>query len=112
MSVKAVEQEFNRAYELYHEMKSDIVDIEKEVQEGIVSPEFLDRLKEQIAPIKQNYEWWSYVMFLLHEPQRKSKRAQYRKQKEKFLSQLDVANSPQARHEKCEEALSGLKELK
>ena len=112
MSVKALEAEFDRVYEQYHEMIQDIKDIELEVQKGIVEPEFLDRLKEQIKPIKQNYEWWSWVMFTLHEPQRKSKRQAYRERNKKLISTLSKSSTPNARLHQGQKALDSLKEMK
>ena len=64
MSKKAVENYYNEITAQYKEMLNDIKDIEKDVMEGITSPELLDTLRSNIAPIKQNWERWSYMMFL------------------------------------------------
>lgn len=93
MSVKHVEEYYNQICRQYQEMLDDIKDLEKECTEGIVEPERIDRLKEQIAPIKNNYERWSYMMFLLHQPNRKSKVKRYQKQNEKLLRSLSKDNS-------------------
>ena len=93
MSIKHVEEYYNQICRQYQEMLDDIKDLEKECTEGIVEPERIDRLKEQIAPIKNNYERWSYMMFLLHQPNRKSKVKRYQKQNEKLLKSLSKANS-------------------
>ena len=93
MSIKHVEEYYNQICRQYQEMLDDIKDLEKECTEGIVEPERIDRLKEQIAPIKNNYERWSYMMFLLHQPNRKSKVKRYQKQNEKLLKSLSKDNS-------------------
>ena len=93
MSIKHVEEYYNQICRQYQEMLDDIKDLEKECTEGIVEPERIDRLKEQIAPIKNNYERWSYMMFLLHQPNRKSKVKRYQKQNEKLLKSLSKENS-------------------
>lgn len=95
MSVKSLEQHYNNVVAQYQEMLNDIKDMEKELAEGLVSPDFIDNLKANIAPIKQNYEWWSYVMFLLHEPQRKEKKEKYRKIMKKFMNKLDPGEDPE-----------------
>ena len=95
MSVKSLEQHYNDVVAQYQEMLNDIKDMEKELAEGLVSPDFIDNLKANIAPIKQNYEWWSYVMYLLHEPQRVAKREKYRKVMKKFKDKLDPAEAPE-----------------
>ena len=68
MSKKAVDKYFEQICEQYHEMLENIHDLEKECANGIVEPERVERLKSQIEPLKQNYERWSYMMFLLNQP--------------------------------------------
>ena len=60
MSVKSLENHYNQVVAQYQEMLADLKDMEKELAEGLVSPDFIDNLKANIAPIKQNYEWWTY----------------------------------------------------
>lgn len=93
MSIKHVEEYYNQICKQYQEMLQDIQDIEKECAEGIVEPERIDRLKDQIAPIKINYERWSYIMFLLHQPNRTSKIKKYQKQNARLLENLSKENS-------------------
>lgn len=105
MAVKHVEEYYKQICDQYKEMIQDIKDLEKEAEEGLVEPERIDRLNEQVAPIKQNYERWSYMLFLLHQPARKSKEVIYKRQKKKFLENLDVSNSLEAVIEENNEAL-------
>ena len=107
MSIKHVEEYYNQICRQYQEMLDDIKDLEKECTEGIVEPERIDRLKEQIAPIKNNYERWSYMMFLLHQPNRKSKVKRYQKQNEKLLKSLSEENSLDAVLEENNHAIKG-----
>lgn len=93
MSKKDVDKYYNTITEQYHEMLQDIKDFEKEASEGIVEPERVERLKEQIAPIKQNWERWTYMMFLLNQPERKSKHKGYQERNKKLLSTLSSNNS-------------------
>lgn len=112
MSVKRLEKEYNAIVDQYHEMLENLKDLEKELNDGLVTPEFIDNLKKQIEPIKNNYEQWSYIMFILHEPQRKSKREKYRKTIAAKLKNLDSKNSPEARLAAGKAALNELKEIK
>lgn len=93
MSVKAVRRYYDQITSQYQEMLENIKDLEQEAAEGIVEPERIERLKEQIAPIKQNYERWSYMMFLLNEPNRKKKQSCYARQNKKRLEKLSSENS-------------------
>ena len=94
MSVKSLKQHYEQVVAQYTEMLNDLKDMENELAEGLVSPDFIDNLKANIAPIKHNYEWWSYVMFLLHEPQRDAKREKYRKIMKNFKDKLDPREDP------------------
>jgi hypothetical protein len=93
MSVKAVNKYYNQICDQYQEMLENIKDLEKEAYEGLVEPERVERLKEQVAPIKQNYERWAYMMYLLHQPNRKEKQAGFAKRNKKLLASLSKSNS-------------------
>lgn len=93
MSVKHVESYYKQICEQYKEMLEDIHDLEQESEKGLIEPERVDKLKEQIAPIKQNYERWCYMMFLLHTPNNKKKVKKYCRQNKKLCDALDKQNS-------------------
>ena len=105
MSVKAVRNYYNQICEQYREMLQDIHDLEIEASQGMVEPERIERLKDQVAPIKSNYERWSYMIFLLNQPSRKSKHKRYRGQNSKLLRSLSNENSLDAVLKENEEAL-------
>ena len=96
MSVKAVNEAYAQICEQYSEMLENIHDLEKEAIEGIVEPERVERMREQIEPIKQNYERWAYIMYLLHQPERKSKHTRYANQNRALLKKLSKDNSIEA----------------
>lgn len=110
MSVKAVRRYYNQICDQYHEMLENIHDLEVEAAQGMVEPERIERLKEQVAPIKQNYERWSYMMFLLNQPERKEKQSRYKSQNRKLLSSLSKNNSLDAILEENSEALNHIGE--
>lgn len=93
MSVKAVKKYYDQICDQYFEMVQDIRDFEEEAEKGLIEPERVERLREQIEPIKNNYERWAYMMFLLNQPQRKSKQKKYEQQNRKLLNSLDKNNS-------------------
>lgn len=109
MSVKAVNEAYAQICEQYAEMLENIKDLEKEAVEGIVEPERVDRLREQIEPIKQNYERWAYIMYLLHQPTRKSKHDDYAQRNKKLLKSLSAKNSIQATMSENREALDRMR---
>jgi DNA repair exonuclease SbcCD ATPase subunit len=110
MAVKAVKKYYDQMCEQYHEMMENIKDLEQECQSGLVEPERIERLKEQVAPLKQNYERWAYIMFLLNEPQRKSKQPKYRKTNQKLINTLSKSNTVEATIHENEAVLKSFKE--
>lgn len=96
MSVKAVRDYYNQICDQYFEMVQDIRDFEQEAAKGLIEPERVERLKAQIEPIKNNYERWAYMMFLLNQPQKKSKQKKYEQQNKKLLNSLNKNNSLEA----------------
>ena len=105
MSVKHVKKYYNQICDQYQEMLNDLKDLEKDLSEGIVAPELLDRVKQQIEPIKINYERWAYMMFLLNQPERKAKVKRYERQNKKLLSSLNKNNSLEAVISENEDAI-------
>lgn len=109
MSKKAVDNYYKEITDQYHEMLQDIKDIEKDVMEGLTSPDLLETLKANIAPIKQNWERWTYMMFLLNQPERKSKIPRYKQTNKKLLANLSSSNSIEATIEENKNALERIK---
>lgn len=105
MSLKDVNRYYKQICAQYNEMVDDIKELEQEAAQGLIEPERIDRLRDQVAPIKMNYERWAYMMFLLNQPTRKSKQSKYKRQNEKILKPLAASNSIQAVIEENEEAL-------
>lgn len=110
MSKKHVEQYYKTITDQYNEMISDIRDFEKEVANGLIEPERVERLKEQIRPLKENWERWSYMMFLLNQPQNKRKKKKYEKIAIKQISNLSPSNSIEATIEENKEVLKRIGE--
>lgn len=79
MSVKDVKIYFDKIVDDYHEMITAIKDMEEEVSNGLVEPERLENMKNIVNPLMLNYERWSYMMYLLNKPNRKSKEKRYEK---------------------------------
>ena len=89
MAVKDVVEYYNQVANQYTLLIEDLKDFEKECQEGIVEPEKLDQIKDNIQPLINNYNTLSYIMFLLNQPTRKEKIPKYKKQNKKFLENIE-----------------------
>ena len=96
MAYKHIKEYYDKICEQYLEMKDEIRDFEIEAQNNIMEPERLDMIKEQIKPLMDNYERWSYMMYLLYLPVKKSKQKSYQERNKKFINNLNKNNSLQS----------------
>ena len=93
MSRKDVDSYYAKICDQYYELKQNLRDFEEEARNGMFPPERIEEIKKQIMPLKDNYERWSYMMFLLNQPTKKEKQTRYKNQHKRFLDTLDKKNS-------------------
>lgn len=112
MAVKHVKQYYEEISNQYHEMLDTLKDFEKEASEGLVEPERIEQIKQTIKPLKDNYERWSYMMFLLNRPNRNSKVNKWQKLQNQINKNknFDSKNTLEAVTQENEETLQKLKE--
>lgn len=96
MSIKHVNKYYDQICSQYQEMLDNLKDLSAEAEQGFIEPERVTRLEQQIAPIKENYERWAYMMFLLRQPNREAKIPRYKQQNKKLLANLSKANTVEA----------------
>lgn len=89
MSVKDIKLYYEEVCQQRAEMLAELKDFEKECEKGLIEPERLDRIKETIQPLLNNYQTLSYIMFLLNKPIKKERQEKYKKQNKKLLKQID-----------------------
>ena len=69
---------------IYLRMVATAKKVDEDLRSGLITREERDRLSEALAPsigqIRDNYERLSYIMLLLNEPKRKSKKKAYARQ--------------------------------
>ena len=92
MAVKHIIKYYNQICDQYQQMINEIKDFEEEAKKGLIEPERLDKIKEDIAPMKDNYQRWSYMMYLLNLPIRADKESKYKKQNKKLLASIEEKN--------------------
>lgn len=112
MSKKDVEKHYKKILEQYAELKQNLLDFSEEAKKGLFSPEKMDEIKANIRPLMDNYERWSYMMFLLNQPAKKEKREKYKKQNKKFLQSLDERNSIESTLQAGKEVLHDMQSKK
>ena len=92
MALKHVFKYYNQICDQYMQMLAEIKDFEEEAKQGLIEPERLDKIKEEIRPMQDNYERWSYMMYLFNLPNRKEKEKKYKKQNKKLLASIEEKN--------------------
>lgn len=77
---------------IYLRMVATAKKVDDDMRSGLITREERDRLSEALAPsigqIRDNYERLSYIMLLLNEPKRKSKKKAYMRQNEGLYKRL------------------------
>ena len=68
MSVKHVKDYYNKVCEQYHDFIAELKDFEQLCNDGLVQPEVIEQAKKSIAPLKDNWEKLTYLMYLLNKP--------------------------------------------
>lgn len=92
MAVRDVEKYYTEMSNQLKELKKEISEMEQDVKNNIMAPEFLEDLKTMVQPLMTNWERISYFMFLLHKPTKKEKEPLYKKQKQKLLKEIGGDN--------------------
>lgn len=111
MAVKHVVEYYNEITEQYLELLENIRDFEAEAEKGLVEPERLDKIKENIQPLLNNYQTLSYIMYLLNKPVKKSKQGRYRNQSKKQLSKIEKQFTKDGLIKTGEETLKQIKRI-
>ena len=77
---------------IYLRMVATAKKVDEDLRSGLITREERDRLSEALAPsigqIRDNYERLSYIMLLLNEPKRKSKKKAYMRQNKGLYGRL------------------------
>lgn len=109
MAVKDVKAYYEEVANQYLDMLNEIKDFEKEAEQGLIEPERLDKIKESIQPLVNNYQTLSYIMFLLNKPTRKEKYKKYERQFKNYLNTVNKQFTKEGVINTNEQVLSGLK---
>lgn len=109
MSVRDIKEHYEKVYSNYKDMISLLHSLEKEAEESIVSPERIKEFEESIAPIKDNFETWSWVMYLLNLPNKKEKKKRYVQLNENKMNRIGKKNNYDTKLNECKEIVNNLK---
>lgn len=109
MAYKHIKAQYKEVQNQYQSLLHELEDLTKEAEEGLLDPDQLEEVKKTLEPLKQNYERWSYMMYLLHKPVKEKKQKRYEEQNKSFISTLDPVNSIEATMQESEDAIEGVR---
>lgn len=93
MSIKHVKAYYTEVCEQYKSLREELREYQEYASTHVISPDIIANLENTMAPLKQNYERLSYIMYLLNKPNKKEKQKKYEKRVEKLMASFDENNS-------------------
>ena len=97
MAVKHVRDYYERMVSDYTEMKHILEEMEKlSSDKTSIALSNLDQIKEQVKILEANYKRLAYIMFLLDQPNKKSKKQRYLKREKKKLNNIPEKDREEA----------------
>ena len=109
MAVKDVRAYYEQVTNQYVEMKRILTELET-VPELKASAAYqnIDSIKAQVAKLQENYNRLSYIIFLLNEPTKKTKKERYIKREQKKLNKIPKKDRQEAIIKENESVLTNL----
>lgn len=111
MSKKDFDEYYKILTKQKNEMLSDLKDFEEECEKGMIEPERLKTIEENMQPLLRNWERVTYISFLLNQPVRKTKIAKYKKQHEKEIKKLNPDNNLDSVKKENEEVINSMQNI-
>ena len=110
MSVKHVREYYERMVSDYVEMKNILEEMEKMSESNAsVALQNIDNIREQVKVLEANYKRLAYVIFLLNQPNKESKKQRYVNSEKKKLSNISEIHRKEAVEKENKQVLEGLK---
>ena len=93
MAKKDFDKYVLKMYAQLKELEDTLKQISQEANDNMTDLDYVDRLEQQIAPIKENYQRLMYIKFLLDQPTKKEKQENYNRRIQKLKKTLLEQNS-------------------
>ena len=93
MARKDVIRGFQKIEKQYFSMLKNVEEYDKALKDKFISQEQFEQAQMILKDLKQNYDRWSYIMFLLNQPSKDSKKPGYEKQNSKLVSHFNKTKS-------------------
>lgn len=97
MSIKHVREYYERMVSDYTEMKTVLKEMEK-LSDSNASKALanIEVIREQVKVLEANYNRLSYIIFLLNQPNKETKKGRYLQREQKRLNKIPVSDRQEA----------------
>lgn len=114
MSKKHVEEYYAKMVADYTEMKTVLEELQKNATEdtAVSNLNQINTIKEQVQLLEANYKRLAYIIFLLNEPNKKSKQKGYFRREHKKLDKIPKEHREEAIEKENSEIISNIKNIK
>ena len=110
MAIRHVREYYERMVSDYVEMKRVLEEMEKLSEEkASIALSNIEQIREQVKILEANYKRLSYIMFLLNQPNKESKKQRYLNREKKKLDNIPVSDREEAVIEENTRILETLK---
>lgn len=89
MAIRDVKHYYYTMQNQYLLMKADLKDFEEGLKNGYITEDQLNGFQEDITRVEQNFHRLGYIMFLLEQPNKDSKKDGYIKQNKKLTTYFE-----------------------
>lgn len=97
MSIKHVREYYERMVSDYTEMKTVLKEMEKlsdsDASKALAN---IEVIREQVKVLEANYNRLSYIIFLLNQPNKETKKERYLQREQKRLNKIPVSDRQEA----------------
>lgn len=114
MSKKHVEEYYAKMVADYTEMKTVLEELQKDATEDTADVVLnqLKSIKEQVQLLEANYKRLAYIIFLLNEPNKKSKQKGYFRREHKKLDEIPKEHREEAIEKENSDIINNIKNIK
>lgn len=89
MAIRDVKHYYYTMQGQYLLMKADLKDFEEGLKSGYITEDQLADFQEDVTRVEQNFHRLGYIIFLLEQPNRASKKSSYIKHNEKLTAYFE-----------------------
>ena len=114
MSKKHVEEYYTKMVADYTEMKTVLDELQKNAAEDTTGAVLnqIKSIKEQVRLLEANYKRLAYIIFLLNEPNKKSKQKGYFRREHKKLAERPVEHREESVEKENSDIIENIKNIK